>query len=575
MDRVLTVIEPQVTLVETAAPSTTVEEPATIVVDAILSEVIMTQTGSPEIITVEAGIKGDKGDQGDTGSAGPQGAQGIQGVQGAPGDTGPQGLQGLQGDQGPQGIQGATGPPGTTLHSGLTDVDTDSALTAIHHTLGTGANQACAGSDARLSDARTPTSHGNEKHGSTFITEAGVTFEALNTNGDIGSGSSQVPAGDHGHTAYVPHSLATAVSDFLVASGVGQFVKKTLAEVKTILGLGTAAYTASSDYAVAAKGVTNGDSHDHDGGDGAQVNHTKLSNIGTNAHSAIDTFVSSKAAASGLASLDGSSLVVQNPANATATATASKIPIADASGYLDTWISILTTGGWIPAGETWTPGTHDAPSYVWSISGDKTTKYQAGQWVKLTQDAAVKYLIITKVAYSSPNTTITAYGGTDYTLSANAITLPFYSREKAPFGFPIDPGKWTITATDTSSRSQTNPTQNQWYDLIGAAIVTCPIGAWEGNVKVWGTVAHATLPDMSVSLSTSNNSESYARLTRRSAATVIAQLYSTFTISRARFTYTTATPLYIITRTGQSGTTIIQHRNDVYECVVNLTCGYL
>lgn len=47
---------------------------------------------------------------------------------------------------------------------------------------------------------------------------------------------------DDDHTQYIKHSLATAVSDFLVASGSGAFVKKTLAEVKTILGLGGAAY---------------------------------------------------------------------------------------------------------------------------------------------------------------------------------------------------------------------------------------------------------------------------------------------------------------------------------------------
>ncbi|HOQ98210.1 MAG TPA: hypothetical protein PLJ35_05260 [Anaerolineae bacterium] len=35
----------------------------------------------------------------------------------------------------------------------------------------------------------------------------------------------------------------------------------------------------AADFAVAAKGVTNGDSHDHDGGDGAQIDHTKLSNL--------------------------------------------------------------------------------------------------------------------------------------------------------------------------------------------------------------------------------------------------------------------------------------------------------
>jgi hypothetical protein len=52
--------------------------------------------------------------------------------------------------------------------------------------------------------------------------------------------------------------------------------------------------------------------------------------------------VANKAAASGYASLDGSSLVVQNPANATATPTASKIPMTEAGGpTLD--------DGWIPA----------------------------------------------------------------------------------------------------------------------------------------------------------------------------------------------------------------------------------
>ena len=44
-------------------------------------------------------------------------------------------------------------------HSALTGLDTDTAITALHHTLGAGANQAAAGNDARLSDARTPTAH--------------------------------------------------------------------------------------------------------------------------------------------------------------------------------------------------------------------------------------------------------------------------------------------------------------------------------------------------------------------------------------------------------------------------------
>lgn len=57
----------------------------------------------------------------------------------------------------------------------------------------------------------------------------------------------------------IKHSLATATNDFLVASGAGAFVKKTLAEVKTILGLGSAAYTESSAYAAATHGHAQSD----------------------------------------------------------------------------------------------------------------------------------------------------------------------------------------------------------------------------------------------------------------------------------------------------------------------------
>ncbi|MFA5297623.1 MAG: hypothetical protein WC389_05380 [Lutibacter sp.] len=46
-----------------------------------------------------------------------------------------------------------------------------------------------------------------------------------------------------------------------------------------------------ANYAPIAKGITNGDAHDHSGGDGGQINHTTLSNIGANTHSQIDDFI--------------------------------------------------------------------------------------------------------------------------------------------------------------------------------------------------------------------------------------------------------------------------------------------
>jgi hypothetical protein len=71
--------------------------------------------------------------------------------------------------------------------------------------------------------------------------------------------------------------------------------------------------------------------------------HSSLTGIGSTSHATIDTFIGSKAGVNGIASLDANSKVVQDPANATSTPTANKIPIANASGKLDSWITLGTT----------------------------------------------------------------------------------------------------------------------------------------------------------------------------------------------------------------------------------------
>jgi hypothetical protein len=44
---------------------------------------------------------------------------------------------------------------------------------------------------------------------------------------------------DDDHPQYTKHALATAANDFLVASGAGVFVKKTLAETQALIGSGS------------------------------------------------------------------------------------------------------------------------------------------------------------------------------------------------------------------------------------------------------------------------------------------------------------------------------------------------
>ena len=172
-----------------------------------------------------------------------------------------------------------------------------------------------------------------------------------------------------------------------------------------------------------------------------------------------------------------------------------------------TVLSLGIANGWIPAGETWTYASADDPTYTFTIAGvDLTGKYSAGMRVKLTNDGSVKYFIITKVAFST-NTTITVYGGTDYDLADSAITLPYYSTQKAPYGFPLDPLKWTESLSSTTNRATATPTQNTWYNAESLSI---PIGAWliDYSCLMECYDTSATVVDTQVTFSTANNSES-------------------------------------------------------------------
>ncbi len=71
---------------------------------------------------------------------------------------------------------------------------------------------------------------------------------------------------------------------------------------------------------------------------GVSKDHGALSGLTDDDHTQYQK-ESEKGAVSGYASLSAGTLVVENPANATATPTASKIPIADGSGLLDSWVS--------------------------------------------------------------------------------------------------------------------------------------------------------------------------------------------------------------------------------------------
>jgi hypothetical protein len=79
----------------------------------------------------------------------------------------------------------------------------------------------------------------------------------------------------------------------------------------------------------------------------------------------------------------------------------------------------------------------------------------AGRW-------GDQVFIITGVSYSSPSTTLSLYGGTDYDLANSAIIEPYFSMAKAPYGFPLDEAKWRVESLVTSDSSQASPVAGTW-----------------------------------------------------------------------------------------------------------------
>ena len=85
--------------------------------------------------------------------------------------------------------------------------------------------------------------------------------------------------------------------------------------------------------------------------------------------------------------------------------------------------------------------------------------------------------LCTASSYSAPNTTVTLYGGTDYTLQNATISNVYYSTQKAPYGFPLGRDKWTVECGNSANASQATPTQYNWYN-VGSIALSVPIGKW-------------------------------------------------------------------------------------------------
>lgn len=239
--------------------------------------------------------------------------------------------------------------------------------------------------------------------------------------------------------------------------------------------------------------------------------------------------------------------------------------------------------GWIPDTNTWTYASADDPTFTLTVAVDLTSKIGVGDRIKLTQTTA-KYFIVTVISYSAPNTTITIYGGTDYDLANAAITSPFYSHAKAPFGFPVSPAKWTVEASSTSACAKASPAQNTWYGGAGLSAtgpsIDIPIGAWRVE-PLYNMSANANAASVNCfgTLSTANNSESDVDFTAFVACVFPAadasnSAYSPVAKSKT-LVLAAKTTYYINIKTSNASQTSISINGDLAKAFIRAICAYL
>lgn len=234
--------------------------------------------------------------------------------------------------------------------------------------------------------------------------------------------------------------------------------------------------------------------------------------------------------------------------------------------------------GWIPLGETLVYVSVDDPTGVVKVVGkDITNKLSVGMKLKLTNGGNIIKAIITAIAFST-DTTITFLHEIDptdslaLTLMANsAITLPYFSTQRAPYGFPMSRSKWSIILKDAASRNQASPSALTWYNL-NSSYIDIPIGEWTGSICAYTGAEKATGDYLNsfITLSTANNSESNADYTSRFEVAL-----DTFVIGSIckplEMIMTSKTRHYVNTKTNTSSLTNIYREN----LLLKLTCAYL
>lgn len=235
-------------------------------------------------------------------------------------------------------------------------------------------------------------------------------------------------------------------------------------------------------------------------------------------------------------------------------------------------------GGWRALAITPVRQSTDDPVFVLRFAGDMTGTLSKGMRLRVTQNGTIRYFIIVLIgSYTGGNTDITVYGGTDYDVndtSTYPITSPAYSREKAPFGFPLSPLKWSHEVTYTSIATQSTPTAGVWYNLNSVNIVI-PIGLWKVQVKSLVMAAAATVCQIYSTLSTGSSTESDEDFTAANENNGGSNRASAVNFIEKVIELSAKTTYYHNCKVGQAGIATLWLRSDEMKTKIRITCAYL
>lgn len=190
---------------------------------------------------------------------------------------------------------------------------------------------------------------------------------------------------------------------------------------------------------------------------------------------------------------------------------------------------------------------------------------------------STEYAIVTKVAYSNPNSTVTVFTGTSHNIPNMTLNSPYYSTQKTPFGFTNDISSWSIESISISQLSQASPVSGTWYNL-GSLLIPIPTGSWEVyySTNLYETTTASGQASVYSTLSTANNTESDVTMTGRAYTSYGATIAFMHTITRERtLELSAATNYYLNSKCDNANGSTISFYGTQGATVIRAVCAYL